>query len=125
MTKKEYFESVARLLGLELYEIFLYKGLGFYYKFTQNGLVRVITEESEYLLGQLEFNSIIPEKVIKLPFIPKMNERYFFACPTTLNGVGSWIYQNDQRDAVTIKNCGAFRTHNEAQQRAAELGWID
>src|SRR6056297_1207779 len=98
-----YFEGVAKLLGLELEEEFIVRGIQDYiYKLTKEGL-EVSDDLINFDASVLDFNGLTPEKITKLPWKPKENEIYWTISFMSENGIKYNEYYGDEVDKTVFQ----------------------
>lgn len=114
--------DVAKLLGVEIGEEFEIKGCMGKYKITENGLVGAVsgynqpTTLTEILIGR--------DEIIKLPFRPKLDEKYYIILHYNLGSKFEVIKRtniNCYEDLVNIHIGNCFKTEQEAEQNKQKI----
>lgn len=131
---KNFIPQIAHMLGVELGEEFQVKGDDeMTYIFTDDGLK--ITYAGGIEISQISTNSAFvalvmgKEEIVKLPWKPKLNERYWTFMSSLEGGklyVLNYMWDNSVIDVALHKVGWVFRTCEEAQAAlpavAKELG---
>lgn len=121
--------ELAKLFDLDLNEEFYIEGYAPSYRFTENGLEYLSSEQKKWYISSgkvLEDLLLGVEKVIRKPFRPKDNENYYYVV---------WFF--DSKWELTVKNtyftCGSaydnlnrdggncFRTYEDAENAKYEV----
>lgn len=126
--------EIAQMLGVEIGEEFEIKGRkGLTYKFIIDELIVCNDNNTEtaYISANMTLVSLIRgnSEIIKLPWKPRMNERYWTFMSSLEGGklyVLNYMWDNSVIDVALHKVGWVFRTCEEAQAAlpkvAAELG---
>jgi len=109
-----YFEGVAKLLGLELEEEFKVKAYDNTYKLTTEGLKRKINDSGSFIKSGIELNYLTPESIIKLPWRPKKGDKYYSLDITSEDAIDWFIYKDDNLDEMIFERGLGFKTEKEA-----------
>lgn len=110
-----YFEQVANMLGLELYEKFKIQEISGTFAFEKVGLYDGNNISCEYTLNEILRGSV---KIIKLPWIPKRGETYY--CVSAKSSIVSETCECDMFDAMCVNSKNCFKTEKEATDKRLE-----
>ena len=111
---KELINVMLSAFGLEINEEFkLSLESDIRYKFTNNGLMHKLDNESKWEICRIALNELFHYEIIKLPFNPKYGDTYWSYWSDSFM-VGSAIWK-DNSVGYALLNCGCvFRTEDEA-----------
>ncbi len=124
-------KEVAALLGVELGERFKTRLKGYVYGseyvLHEDGIFFILDDEEKYAHGFLDAILTGKNEIIKLPWRPKKNERYYYwvnvdgECADGKWEVNSVLWVGDSYDAghVAMGNC--FSTAEEAEAHKDEV----
>ena len=125
--------EIAKMLGVELGEEFKIKGYdGLTYKLTDNGLeLTAVDGQKTKWFDHGALNSLLKGKmeIVKLPWKPTLDERYWAF--TVRDRLGTWsvrpgIWGNHPIDIAMLNKGWVYRTKEEAQAAlpkvATEIG---
>lgn len=117
---KNYMADVARMLGVELGEEFKIGGSSGIYKFFENGLCFKCDEA--WLPAKYQFLDLIKGecKIIKLPWKPETNKKYYRPSRKFFN-VTTEIWTNNPYDFAFYETGMVFRTKEECEAALPEL----
>lgn len=120
---KNLIPEIAKMLGLQLGEEFEIKGnKGLVYKFADDELLVNSTDDrgSSSITAHMTLVSLLQGKreIVKLPWKPKFNERYW-----TFDMIGSgntlcvirYMWENDFNEITKLKVGWVYRTRAEAE----------
>jgi hypothetical protein len=117
-------EEVAKMLGVEMGEVFRIKIVGNHaeidndYLFTLGGMMHGSNNKSSYFMGLITGEY----EIVKKPFQPNVGETYFI--PDYDEALcASVMWANSKKDLARQRNIGVYRTKEEAIAKAKELGW--
>lgn len=130
---KNLIPKIAQMLGVELGEEFKIKGYdGLTYKLTDNGLeLTTVDGQKTKWFDHGALNSLLKGEmeIVKLPWKPKLNERYWTFMSSLEGGklyVLNYMWDNSVIDVALHKVGWVFRTCEEAEAAlpavAKELG---
>ena len=114
--------KIAEMLGVEIGEEFKVENDVCLHRFTENGLeYKVCGAWSACARLNLILNGT--EKIIKLPYKPKPQERFFFVSTTKPVTVEKayWSSNNNTIDYALLFCGNVFRTEEEAEKHKAEI----
>ena len=123
--------EVAKLLGVELEEVFSFKGRSgcytycseTYLKFTENGLKESVNRTSWHNAAAWIWKGLITGalKINKLPWKPSRDDAYYM--PSTIS-IGKYIklfWTGSKNDEDSYQQGLVFRTEKEAVELAEEM----
>lgn len=126
MTNAEYYAKVAELLGLELDEEFKIKSHEYnYYKICEDKIMVKSGRCDDFIESAISFKNLTPETIIKLPWRPKVGEKYWFLAPIYPEGVDGYEFNNDTMDNRILNRIDIYKTKEEAVQVAKAKGWYN
>lgn len=111
-----YMEGVAKLLGVELEEVFRLKEYESYFKFTEKDFESSVNGTTWLAGDSLTLRFILEGKVTikKLPWKPKNGEIYYYSCPDYDYLCSNSIWCDDSLDRYRFKYNMVFKTKEEA-----------
>ena len=118
------FEKIAEMLSVEIREKFKIKGQvsDREYFFTKDGFFVENGGVKSY--GKIDLYELLHGSLVIDKF-PKEGEIYWHPCFKNGTRISYGIWRGDRVD-MSIENCvGIYRTKEEAQEKAKELGWIE
>lgn len=99
-------------------------GIDALFSFNEYGLVhRRDTNCAIYKCAKDE-PRLMKNKLTLAPWMPKIGQRYYFPVFHTYEGCEYNIFENDKSDNRIINAVGAYKSPEEALQKAKELGWL-
>lgn len=125
--RKNCMAEVAKLLGVELEEVFCIDGDEHYFRLTDTGLGMKIGSDNRnwfaapinalngLLLGE---NEIIK---IKLPWRPQEDERYYYPLPSDKDLWGGTTWSDNNYDNIRLSRGLVFKTIEEAVAVAEKM----
>lgn len=124
-------KEVAKILGVELEEVFSFKGSSgcytycsdTYLKFTENGLKESVNRTSWHNAAAWMWKGLITGalKINKLPWKPSRDDAYYM--PSTIS-IGKYIklfWTGSKNDEDSYQQGLVFRTEKEAVELAEEM----
>lgn len=131
MNTERIMSVIAEELGVELGEHFKIKGStnhcdfflnedGLYYKPLDESLGYCIMDDSHLIF--LIYGTVSIEK---LPWQPKLGEKYYYPCSAFDPPVNDYYWCGDTVDFNIKKHVGVYKTEEEALEKAKELGWVE
>ena len=116
-----YMKEVAEMLGVELKEEFYLKKGCFKYKLVKSGL---LFKDGGWYDASITLAELLSgEKEIE--WRPKYGEEYYYPSFEYSRGADWHIWRNDEQDIRIKKIIGIYKTREEAQEKAKELGWLE
>lgn len=131
---KNLIPEIAKMLGLQLGEEFEIKGnKGLVYKFVDDELIVNSTDDrgSSGITAHMTLVSLLKgtREIVKLPWKPKLNERYWTFDMVGLGNtlcVVRYMWENDFNEITKLKVGWIYRAKEEAEaslpEVAAEMG---
>jgi hypothetical protein len=119
--KMNYMKKVANMLGVELGEEFYLKKGNFKYKLVQSGLL--FKDGGWYDASITLIELLSGEKEIE--WKPKDEEEYYYPSFESENGVDWHLWYGDNHDKKIRNIVGIYKTPEQAQEKAKELGWLE
>lgn len=113
-----YMKDVAKLLGLELREEFRIKKCQGLFRFTEDGIQRVLDSSSTWTFAE---HSILREllngkvTVVKFPWKPAKMETYYVPCVSEVCRCDRFTWFDDSNDHFRLRHGLVFRTAAEAK----------
>ncbi len=126
MTRERFMDYVAEYLWVEKYEEFKIKNNN---RKNNDRKYRVTNESIEvnsigiWVRTIMAFDYFYKERVIKLPWKPKRDEKYWFIDMTIEAGIYFFHNRNTVVDKRIMKRGEIFKTEEQALERVKELGW--
>lgn len=123
--RKNCMAEVAKALGLELEEVFRIDGDEHYFRLTDTGLgMSMCSENKNWFVAPINaLNGLLlgENEIIKLPWKPRENERYYYPLPSDndLWGGSTWIDSN--YDNMRLNRGLVFKTRDEAVAVAKKM----
>lgn len=112
-----YMKGVAKLLGLELREEFRIEKCQGLFRFTEDGLQRVLDSSATWTFAE---HSILREllngkaTVVKFPWKPAKMETYYVPCVSEVCRCDRFTWFDDSNDHFRLRHGLVFRTAAEA-----------
>lgn len=123
--------EVAKLLGVELDEVFSFKGRSgcytycskTYLKFTENGLKESVNRTSWHSAAAWVWKGLITGalKITKLPWKPSRGDAYYMPPTTSINKCIKLFWIDSKSDEDYYQQGLIFRTEKEAVELAEEM----
>lgn len=116
--------GVAKLLGLELREEFRIEKCQGLFRFTEDGLQRMIDSSTtwmlaeHFILGELLNGK---ETVIKFPWKPEVGEQYYVPYVDSTAMFATWVWRDDELDLDRLRRKLVFSTPDEAAALAKKM----
>lgn len=113
-----YMKDVAKLLGLELREEFRIKKCQGLFRFTEDGLQRVLDSSATWTFAE---HSILRELLngkvtfVKFPWKPAKMETYYVPCVSEVCRCDRFTWFDDSNDHFRFRHGLVFRTAAEAE----------
>ncbi len=113
-----YMKGVAKLLGLELREEFRIEKCQGLFRFTEDGLQRVLDSSATWTFAE---HSILREllngkvTVVKFPWKPAKMETYYVPCVSEVCRCDRFTWFDDSNDHFRLRHGLVFRTAAEAK----------
>lgn len=113
-----YMKGVAKLLGLELREEFRIEKCQGLFRFTDDGLQRVLDSSATWTFAE---HSILREvlngkvTVVKFPWKPAKMETYYVPCVSEVCRCDRFTWFDDSNDHFRLRHGLVFRTVAEAK----------
>lgn len=120
--KKNYYEEVAKMFGVELEEEFKISNCAnIKFKFTKNGLMACDNRKDKWYLGLYTFYSLLRGEceIIKKTFKPKTKELYYWVTIYQEVVTDTWIGTQSDYTRYALGNC--FKTIEEAELHKEEI----
>ena len=123
--------EVAKLLGVELNEVFFVKGCSgcytyyskTYLKFTKSGLKDSVNRTSWHSAAAWVWKSLITGalKINKLPWKPSRDDVYYMPSVTSIDKYIKLFWTDSKNDEDSYQQGLVFRTEKEAVELAEEM----
>ena len=123
--------EVAKLLGVELNEVFFVKGCSgcytyyskTYLKFTESGLKDSVNRTSWHSAAAWVWKSLITGalKINKLPWKPSRDDAYYMPSVTSISKYIKLFWTGSKNDEDSYQQGLVFRTEKEAVELAEEM----
>ena len=123
--------EVAKLLGVELDEVFFVKGCSgcytyyskTYLKFTESGLKDSVNRTSWHSAAAWVWKSLITGalKINKLPWKPSRDDAYYMPSVTSISKYIKLFWTGSKNDEDSYQQGLVFRTEKEAVELAEEM----
>ena len=123
--------EVAKLLGVELNEVFFVKGCSScytyysktYLKFTESGLKDSVNRTSWHSAAAWVWKSLITGalKINKLPWKPSRDDTYYMPSVTSIDKYIKLFWTGSKNDEDSYQQGLVFRTEKEAVELAEEM----
>ena len=123
--------EVAKLLGVELNEVFFVKGCSgcytyyskTYLKFTESGLKDSVNRTSWHSAAAWVWKSLITGalKINKLPWKPSRDDAYYMPSVTSIGKYIKLFWTGSKNDEDSYQQGLVFRTEKEAVELAEEM----
>lgn len=123
--------EVAKLLGVELEEVFSFKGRSgcytycseTYLKFTENGLKESVNRTSWYNAAAWIWKGLITGalKINKLPWRPSRDDAYYMPSIISIGKYIKLFWTGSKNDEDSYQQGLVFRTEKEAVELAEEM----
>lgn len=123
--------EVAKLLGVELNEVFFVKGCSgcytyyskTYLKFTESGLKDSVNRTSWHSAAAWVWKSLITGalKINKLPWKPSRDDAYYMPSVTSIDKYIKLFWTGSKNDEDSYQQGLVFRTEKEAVELAEEM----
>ena len=123
--------EVAKLLGVELGEVFSFKGRSgcytycskTYLKFTESGLKESVNKTSWHSAAAWVWKGLITGtlKITKLPWKPSCGDAYYMPSTASINKYIKLFWVNSKADKDSYQQGLVFRTEKEAIELAKEM----
>ena len=123
--------EVAKLLGVELEEVFSFKGRSgcytycseTYLKFTKNGLKESVNRTSWHNAAAWIWKGLITGalKINKLPWKPSRGDTYYMPSVTSINKCIKLFWTGSKNDEDSYQQGLVLRTKKEAVELAEEM----
>ena len=123
--------EVAKLLGVELEEVFSFKGRSgcytycseTYLKFTENGLKESVNRTSWHNAAAWIWKGLITGalKINKLPWKPSRDDAYYMPSVTSIGKYIKLFWTGSKNDEDSYQQGLVFRTEKEAVELAEEM----
>lgn len=119
-----YMKGVAKLLGLELREEFRIEKCQGLFRFTEDGLQRVLDSSATWTFAE---HSILREllsgkvTVVKFPWKPAKMETYYVPCVSEVCRCDHFTWFDDSNDHFRLRHGLVFRTREEAVELARRM----
>ena len=123
--------EVAKLLGVELNEVFFVKGCSgcytyyskTYLKFTESGLKDSVNRTSWHSAAAWVWKSLITGalKINKLPWKPSHDDAYYMPSVTSIDKYIKLFWTGSRNDEYSYQQGLVFRTEKEAVELAEEM----
>lgn len=119
-----YMKGVAKLLGLELREEFRIEKCQGLFRFTEDGLQRLLDSSSSWTLAE---PSILREllrgekTVVKFPWKPDDGEQYYVPHVDPTAMFGTWVWRDSELDLYRLGHGLVFSTPDEAAALAKKM----
>ena len=123
--------EVAKLLGVELNEVFFVKGCSgcytyyskTYLKFTESGLKDSVNRTSWHSAAAWVWKSLITGalKINKLPWKPSRDDAYYMPSVTSIDKYIKLFWTGSKNDEDSYQQGLVFRTEKEAVKLAEEM----
>lgn len=124
-------KEVAKLLGVELEEVFSFKGHSgcytycseTYLKFTENGLKESVNRTSWHNAAAWMWKGLITGalKINKLPWRPSRGDVYYMPAVISINKCIKLFWTGSKNDEDSYQQGLVFRTEKEAVELAEEM----
>lgn len=109
----------------ELVENVEYKCGDGIYRIAIDGFFEVKAPNGEWTESYAPYNTAIGMEFTECEFEPTLGERYYFPVFDIRKGVDWNKWEDTYCDNNTKRCVGAYRTYEQAIQKARELGWIE
>lgn len=123
--------EVAKLLGVELDEVFFFKGCSgcytyyskAYLKFTKNGLMESADKNSWHSAAAWVWKGLITGalKITKLPWRPSRGDAYYMPSTASIGKYIKLFWTGSKADKSSYRQGLIFRTEKEAVELAEEM----
>ena len=121
-----YMEQIAEMLGQELKQNF-----EVYDKDKRYGTCRLYKKglyTLNYTYSSFEKDNDTLQKLLtgeyEIKWKPKIGHTFYFPSFQWCDGFDSIVYTGSQENENIIKNVGGYKTKEQAQEKAKELGWV-
>ena len=123
--RKNCMAEVAKALGLELEEVFRIDGDGHYFRLTDTGLgmSMVLGNKGWFVAPINALNGLLlgENEIIKLPWKPQEDERYYYPLPSDKDLWGGSTWTDSNYDNMRLNRGLVFKTINEATAVAKKM----
>ena len=123
--RKNCMAEVAKALGLELEEVFRIDGDGHYFRLTDTGLgmSMVLGNKGWFVAPINALNGLLlgENEIIKLPWKPREDERYYYPLPSDNDLWGGSTWTDSNYDNMRLNRGLVFKTINEATAVAKKM----
>ena len=129
--RNNYMAEVAKVLGVELEEVFSFKGRSgcynycseTYLKFTENGLKESVNRTSWHNAAAWIWKGLITGalKIIKLPWRPSRGDVYYMPSVTSIGKYIKLFWTGSRNDEGSYQQGLVLRTKKEAIELAEEM----
>lgn len=124
-----YMNEVAKLLGVEIGEPFkitdgTQDNYKYYYKFTENAGFETSYDDGDWGKASAEIlRSILigDVRIIKLPWKPREDERYYYPLPSDKDLWGGTTWSDNNYDNIRLSRGLVFKTIDEAVTVAEKM----
>lgn len=121
--------EVARMLGVEIGEIFkiaddTHDDCQRYHRFTKNAGIEISDDGVEWKTAGtviLKFLLMGDVRIVKLPWKPRENERYFYPLPNDKDMWGGTTWTDSNYDNMRLNRGLVFKTIDEATAVAKKM----